>query len=118
LTALLADQLLVLQPAEPYGAHLYPSDRAPEFLARFPKTTANYSFPIEAIARELGPKGVRELERWATALYVLRNLSDAHEEKQIAEIQRLKPHVTREEAAGALAEVREFVGAAEMRASS
>ena len=37
---------------------------------RFPKTLAKYDLRILFVARRLGPKGVVQLERLGTALYV------------------------------------------------
>jgi uncharacterized protein YwgA len=109
LTALRADHLISIVPAGQYGAHLYPSETATEFLSRFPITVARYASEVNAVARQLGPKSVKDLERCATALYVLRTYSNDSSVKQATELNRIKPHVTISEAEAALDEVRSFL---------
>lgn len=109
LTALRANRLLTVQPVEPYGAHLYPSDAAPSFLSRFPTTLGRYERVIDHVARHLGPRTVTELERCATALYVIRNYLASPAEEQAAVVHQLKPHVTVSDATAALAAVQELI---------
>ena len=112
LTARLGDHLLTVKPANPYGAHLYPSEDAAAFLARFPNAREKYAVAVEAVARKLGPKSVKDLERCATALYVLLNNPLDSSKKQATEIHRIKSHVTLVEAKAALEEVQVFIGQA------
>lgn len=112
LTALRADQLLVVQPADPYGAHLYPGPEATAFLARFPITINRHAAAVKTVAEEFGKRTVAELERLATALYVLRSLPTATDDEQAVQINKFKPHVTIPEARAALAAVRGFAASA------
>jgi uncharacterized protein YwgA len=109
LTALRADQLLTVQPAGGYGAHLYPGPEASAFLARFPQTVRRYARAVETVAGEFGKRTVAELERLATALYVLRNFPTANDDEQAARINQFKPHVAVPEARAAITAVREFI---------
>jgi len=113
LTAMRADGLLTVVPAEPYGAHLYPSEMAPTFLARFRNTVGRHAAAVERVARHMATKNVKELERSATALYVLRSQPAATTDVLAAEINRLKPHMSIAEATVALAEVRQFIDLAQ-----
>jgi hypothetical protein len=73
---------------------------------RYPVTLGKYRRQLEFIARAFGRKGVTELERLATALYVTRELGEtAHAAKRANRLHELKPHVT---PADALAAVQEF----------
>lgn len=105
ITALRCDRLITVKPRDPYGANLLPSEQARGFLDRFPKTRKKFENPMRYVAKQLGGKKVVDLERLATALFVLIKDSDKPSEKQAAEIHRLKPHVSLEQARLALASV-------------
>lgn len=108
LTALRADRLLTVVPEEKYGSHLHPTLGADEFLKRFPKTVGATSSAVEAVAQHLGNKTVTELERLATALYVVLERPNGRLEEHISSICHLKPHVTHADALAALQSLRGF----------
>jgi uncharacterized protein YwgA len=106
LTALQGDGLLKVVIRDPqYGPSLLPTPASKPFLERFPKTRQRYSPAIQFIAERLGPNNVAELERLATALYVIRQNPDASRDEHAYEINRLKPHVSQDEAVAALQRV-------------
>jgi uncharacterized protein YwgA len=109
LTSLRADGLLALEPRPaPYGPTLTATHRSEELRARFTKTRATYEGEIDFVADKLAPKGVAELEKLATALWV--TFEDRQQDRP-ARINELKPHVSIEEARAAVAELDELVSA-------
>jgi uncharacterized protein YwgA len=102
LTALRGDLLLSVQSREPYGPSLSLTEQGQRLLDRFPTTLKTHEGAIRFVAERLGPKKVIELERLATALYVLREMPDATSVERSRNINRLKPHVSYEEALAAL----------------
>jgi len=105
LTALRCDLLLTVKPRDPYGATLLPSESASRFLERYPHTRQEHAAAVHFVAERLGSKNVADLEKLATALFVQLRDPPISPEKQTAEIHRLKPHVSLEQARAALAKV-------------
>jgi hypothetical protein len=106
LTALQGDGLLRVVVRDPqYGPSLVPGPGSKAFLDRFPRTRGRYSAALRFIAERLGPNNVAELERLATALYVIRQKPDASQDEQAREINRLKPHLSYDDAGAALQRV-------------
>ena len=101
ITAMRADQLLLVQPREGYGPSLLPSEGGARIMARFPVTQAKYAKQIQFVATHLARKNVAELEKLATALYVTAS-GERDSDKRATEINRLKPHVSMEDAREAL----------------
>ncbi len=118
LTALRADFLMEFNHRSPgYGPGLVPTPTSRELRARYPRTLEAHRGQIEFIAKEFGGRGVAELERLATALFVSREMGDAAELSNRANrIHELKPHVSEQEALDALHEYERIV--AEARGSS
>ena len=67
-----------------------------------------YRRQIEFVATKLGPKRVGELEKLATALYLVRQHPGESDEQLAAQMNELKPHVTVEDARTALREFHEM----------
>jgi hypothetical protein len=111
LTAMRADGLVAMQKNPfPYGPTLVPTEVAANLESRFPKTLRQYAGQIDFVANNLGGKGVADLERLATALWVMQE--DSHTpstaEHWVKRVHELKPHVALEEARSAVAEVSEI----------
>ena len=72
-----ADRLLErqAQPA-PYGPKVVVTDRGLELEQRFARTMSKYSRALEWVADQIGARGVAELERLATALWVTDELGE------------------------------------------
>jgi len=104
-----ADGLITLRPQAPYGPRLAMTDQGRRLRDTFPKTITRYNEEIRRVARFLNSRGVGELERLGTALY----LRDSHQEwtdkELLSEMRKLKPHVREQQAATALADVRSFL---------
>ena len=106
LTAMRADGLLMLRAQWPFGAQILPTEQSERIQELYPKTLKKYEDRIEFVAEELGHKGVVELERLATAMYVSMDMEDdASVEKRAARVTELKRHISMTEALDA---VREF----------
>jgi len=105
--ALRADYLIEFDHKSPgYGPGLVPTQTSAELRARYPVTLAKHAREIEFISSVFGSKGVAELERLATALYVTRELGGTSDlGARAARLRELKPHVG---PADALAAVQEF----------
>ncbi|MGC8642972.1 MAG: hypothetical protein ACP5XB_24200 [Isosphaeraceae bacterium] len=111
LTALRADYLVELRIRRPsYGPSLVPTQTSQEFRKRYPVTLGKYSEQLEFIARALGQKGVSELERVSTALFVSREPgSDQSVEGRARRVVALKPHVSLSQAIDAVRELDRIV---------
>ena len=107
LTSLRADGLLELelQPA-PYGPKLAPTKRSETIQQVFKRTVARSDQKLDFIADRLGSKGVIELERLATALYVTkRKGGDSSVKARASRLREFKPHVSLELATQAIEQV-------------
>lgn len=111
LMALQADYLIQLDHRSPgYGPALVPTLNSRELRSRYPKTLSQYRQPIEFIARRFGAKGVADLERLATALYVTQELGDdADVLARARRLHELKPHVSSDDAQVAMGELDSIV---------
>ena len=99
---------LVPQPA-PYGPKLHTTPAAErQLLARWPKTIERYDDQLDFVADKLGGLGVGVLERFATALWVSRELPDADDATRALRIHELKHHVSLDDAGEALSRVAEM----------
>ncbi len=104
--ALRADELLDIKlNAYPYGPSLFVTKYGQALMDRFPKTVGEYADKINFIAEKFGARGVAELERLATALYVTSENSHSTEEERANTIHKLKPHVSKEAAMIAVCEI-------------
>jgi hypothetical protein len=114
LTALQADELLALKVrGQSYGPSYVPTETSEALRGRFPVTLGKYRDSISFVAKKLGYKGVAELERLATALFV--TLDDRENDSLTARARRLhnlKPHVSIESAKAAVAEFDEVAAEA------
>jgi uncharacterized protein YwgA len=111
ITAMQADSVLKLQlQPYPYGPSFIHSVNSKLIKELFPKTLKIYNPMVKFIADKLGGKGVAELERLATALYVTRKINtDISIESRAQCIHKLKPHVSLDEARDAVMVVDTFI---------
>jgi hypothetical protein len=106
LTSLRADELIKLEPQRPYGPRIVTTERAKYIQDIYPKTVNEYEKSISFVAGKLGSKGVADLERLATALYVTkRERVGVSVQARAEKLSELKPHVGLEEAKAAITEV-------------
>lgn len=104
LTALRADELLTLEPDTRYSPRIAPTDKCKYIQSRFPRTLNKYDHSISFVARKLGAKGVVQLERLGTALYVELQ-EDVSPDQRIRKITALKPHISEHDARQAVSDV-------------
>ncbi len=96
--------LLDVRPQpEPYGPSLQQGPSAAILEKSFPRTLGSYAPQVDFVAAKLSRHGAVDLERLATALYVLRNYPDEADRAEL--MHQLKPHITKERAAEALSDV-------------
>ncbi len=100
ITALRADGVLALEPQpDPYGPKLVVTDGADRLERMFPKTLKKYKNDLEKVANTLSNKGVADLEKLATALYVTREeLPNGSLRARAQRLCELKPHVSEDAA--------------------
>ena len=108
LTALQGNGWVEVRSHPPYGPHRHASATAAEYLKRFSKTLASFEAAMDFVVRKLASKNVAELERLSTALYLRMEMPEAAEGARAGEMNRLKPHVSRQEALEALREVESY----------
>ena len=113
LTSMRGDGLLELVPqSPPYGPKLKPTAQSKEHEASFPKTLSRYADRIKFVTDTVADRGVAELERLATALWVTRQESqDCSIKERAEELHNIKPHVSLEQAKEALQEIDELLAA-------
>ncbi len=98
--------------ALPYGPSLKEGELADALKRQFSAAAKRYEKQIEFVAKRLGGKDVKTLERFATAIYVTLDM-EAPREERAARIHKLKPHVSIPEAELAVKEADEFLREAE-----
>jgi uncharacterized protein YwgA len=88
-----------------YGPRLKPTATSEDHRSRFPRLMQQYAKEIDFVAERLGSKGVVDLEKLATALYVTEKLGEnATAEQRAKQIHVYKPHVSESEALEAVNE--------------
>jgi len=106
ITELRVYELFRLEPRPiPYGPSLRPTANAEELKSNYPKTLNKYSLHLNFVAKALDGKGVAELERLATALYVTLKSEEDSQEARAQRISELKPHVLADQALAAVREL-------------
>jgi uncharacterized protein YwgA len=106
LTAMRADSILGLRVRDPkYGPCYVLGELASSLLDRYPKTVRQCENEVQFVAQQLGSKGVADLERVATALYVRKQTRAAPLNERAKRITELKPHVPFPDAQAAVREV-------------
>lgn len=105
LGSMLADGLLELAPAQPYGPRLLPTERSGQLGKQFSNAVAKFSGPVSFCAHRLGSLGVSELERLATALYVTKESGNLKAKQRAKRLSELKPHIDSKDALDAISEI-------------
>jgi len=104
LGSMMADDMIVLQPTE-YGATFETAEQLGYLEMHTAKTIADHRNAVEFVVRHLAGRGVKQLERLATALYFTVTTNDASIEGRATKIREVKPHITADEAQKAVEEV-------------
>jgi hypothetical protein len=116
LTALRADELVKLEPQRPYGPRIMATDRSQYIQGIYSKTLERFDDRISFVVEKVGTKGVADLERVATALYVTQRASIGTSiDERAARLTAQKPHIERDEALDAIIEVDQMIEEARSR---
>ena len=99
--------LIDIEQRPPYGPSLKRSPSAQVLAEGLSNSVAAYNSAIEFVAEKLSAHHVVDLERLATALYVIRNYTA--EEDKAGLMNTLKPHISKERAAEAIDEVEKIL---------
>ena len=103
LTALRANEMINIEPqALPFGPRINSTKGGKKVQNNHPKTIKRYKKPIQFIADKIDAKGVLDLERLTTALYVTRQTGrDSSIEERVDKFIDLKPYFSSSEASSA-----------------
>jgi len=99
--------LIDIKQRAPYGPSLIPGPSAQVLADGLSDYVAAYSPAIDFVAEKLSGHGVVDLERLATALYVIRNYATEQDKARL--MSTLKPHISRERATEAIDEVEKIL---------
>lgn len=95
-----------------YGPSLKAGELGEALKTQFSAAPQTYRDQIDFVARKLGGKDVKALERFATAIFVTLE-EDNTKAQRATRIHELKPHVTLPEAEAAVREADEFLAEAQ-----
>ena len=101
LVAMRADMIVQLKSQQPYGPSIVPGPTSEQLKLLFPNTLKKYKSKVYFVASQLADYGVAALERIATAFFIA-NENDMSSEEMAAKINKIKPHISTEEALDAL----------------
>ena len=104
-----ADKLIRYQPQlPPYGPRITVTTEGKNVQGMYPKMIGGNADKIAFVADKLDARGVQELERLATALFLTLDAPDAAAEKRAEALRNLKPHIPEPAALRAVNEVDEI----------
>lgn len=98
LTSMRADSFIKLVAQYPYGPSLTATETAQQLITNWPKTIIKYNKCVDFVAKQLGPKGVVELEQLGTALYVTKEKPGLNADERAKRMHELKHHISDGEA--------------------
>ena len=106
---MMADRILNLEPRYPYGPSFSQGRSAINVAKQYQETLKRYRGAMAFVVKSIGNLDVRTLERYATALYVLKANPRINDTEIGRMITKLKPHISSEEAFEALRAVRTLI---------
>ena len=110
LTALRADGLLKLETQGTYGARIAATKQSTYIQKFYPRTLSRHNKAIDFTSGKIGKRGVVELERLATALYVTRQSGhQASIDSRVKTLVTLKPHIPKQKAQEAVSAVDQMI---------
>jgi uncharacterized protein YwgA len=110
LTAMRVDGFISLQPKNYFGPSMDITEQGQALKRKYSVTLKKYRKNIDFVANRLGDKGVSELEKLSTALFVIKqDPTRPSKNDRAARINELKPHVPIQEAESALATVDKII---------
>lgn len=94
LTAMRAVGLIAFEIVnDSYGPQIVITKRGKDIQKFFAKTLEEYRNSVQFVGSKLGNKGVVELEKLATALYVTKDMKIKKSDDRVRKIVELKPHI-------------------------
>ncbi len=102
--SMMADDMIAIRPSE-YGSRFEPGDQVAYLEKHSANTITAHRDAVHSVVQHLAGRGVKQLERLATALYFTVTTDDASVEGRAAKIREVKPHITGDEARKAVDEV-------------
>lgn len=110
LVAFRGDMLLELEPVRGGSPKFKSTEDGQKLKDSFPNTTKRYCEYISFVAKKLGDKGIDELEKISTAIYVINEKPDLKTDNERAEfINRKKRHISITQAKEALKEAHQII---------
>lgn len=113
ITEMRADDMVSIESRTPYGVSIGLGQNAARVFALAPMPRQNFLPAIKFVAQKLGPFGVTQLEKLATAYWVTRECPTCPPEERARRLSELKPHITVEDSRKAIAEMEELRRAVE-----
>ncbi len=103
-SSMMADDMITVRPME-YGSTFEPGEQVAYLERHTADTIAAYRKGVHFVVERLAGRGVKHLERVATALYFTVATEDGSVEGRTSKICEVKPHITVDEARKAVEEV-------------
>lgn len=103
-SSMMADDMIAVRPLE-YGSTFEPGAHVTYLEKHNAKMIAAHQDAVDFVVKHLAGRGVKQLERVATALYFTVSTDDVSVEGRAAKICEIKPHITPGEARKAVEEV-------------
>lgn len=104
LYSMMADDMITVRSLE-YGSTFEPGEQVAYLERHTANTIAEHRKAVEFAVTHLADRGVKQLERLATALYFTATTDDASVEVRAAKICEVKPYITGDEARSAVEEL-------------
>ncbi len=98
LSEMRSNSFLILQPQYPYGSSFSFGSLADDLKKQFPKTIAKYEPALTYVAENISRNKVYELEKIATALYVVKEERIDKKRACAKRMNEIKPHISVEDA--------------------
>ncbi len=109
LTSLRADGLVQLASGARMGSRFETTNRTQYFHSRFSRTLEAHEASLEFVAEKVDNKGAADLERFATALHVVKSEPTVSEQDQVGRLTQYKPHISDVAATEAVRKVEEWI---------
>jgi hypothetical protein len=101
-----ADTLLTWQEQpDPYGDSLIVASLGTQMLDSLKEEISPYDAQIEFVAKIINNRGVKDLEKLATAFYVRNTCGEISPEEQVKKLCQFKPHISSDDARLAVQEI-------------
>jgi uncharacterized protein YwgA len=100
-------------PSPRYGPQLRVTERGQQLANSFEKTMDRYGESLDWIADKLGGRGVMELEKLATAMWMTRRNPGDSRAARAEALHNVKPHISTNEAERAVAEIDQLLAEGE-----